>query len=105
MAKRQFTLTTEQAQELFNAYDKCKDGPTRTRYQAVRLYGTGYAASEIAAITGCGQSNLMSWCRIYRDQGVIGLVDKRKGGNRAKLTAEQTKNLDANSGSIPQHRC
>ena len=52
MAIRQFRLTEEQAQELFNAFDSCKDGPTRTRYQAVRLYGTGYAVSEVKLITG-----------------------------------------------------
>ena len=94
MANRKFILTKEQAQELFNAYDKCKDGPLRTRYLAVRLYGTGYPASEVTAITGCSQSSMMSWCRIYRDKGVIGLVDKRKGGNRAKLTASQIEELE-----------
>jgi len=94
MANRQFTLTKEQDQELFNAYDRCKDGPTRTRYQAVRLYGTGYDEKEVEAITGCSRSSLMSWCRIYREQGIAGLVDKRKGGNRAKLTATQLKELE-----------
>jgi transposase len=93
MANRQFTLTKEQTQELFNAYDRCKDGPTRTRYQAVRLYGTGYDEKEVEAITGCSRSSLMNWCRIYRDQGIAGLVDKRKGGNRAKLTATQIEEL------------
>lgn len=94
MANRQFTLTKEQAQELFNAYTKCKDGPTRTRYQAMRLYGTGYDEKEVEAITGCSRSSLMNWCRIYRDQGIAGLVDKRKGGNRAKLTATQIAGLE-----------
>ena len=89
MANRKFDLTEEQAQELFNAFDRCKDGPTRTRYQAVRLYGTGYPESEVETITGCSRSSLMSWCRIYREQGLTDLVDKRKGGNRAKLTATQ----------------
>ena len=42
MARRRFQLTEEQVQELINAYANCKDGLTRTRYQAVRLYGTGY---------------------------------------------------------------
>ena len=93
MANRQFRLTEEQAQELFNAFDRCKDGPTRTRYQAVRLYGTGYAVSEVELITGCSRSSLMGWCRIYREQGIFGLVDKRRGGNRAKLTSTQLEEL------------
>ncbi len=93
MANRQFTLTKEQAQDLFNAYDRCKDGPTRTRYQAVRLYGTGYEEKEVETITGCSRSSLMSWCQIYREQGIVGLVDKRNGGNRAKLVAAQIEEL------------
>jgi putative transposase len=93
MAERKFRLTEEQAQELFNAFDQCKDGPTRTRYQAVRLYGTGYGVKEVEAITGCCRSTLMGWCRIYREQGIAGLIDKRNGGNRAKLTAAQIEEL------------
>jgi transposase len=93
MATRKFRLTEEQVQELFNAFDSCKDGPTRTRYQAVRLYGTGYAVSEVRLITGCSRSSLMGWCRIYRQRGVVGLVDKRNGGNRAKLKAAQIEEL------------
>ena len=98
MADRKFRLTEKQAQELFNAFDRCKDGPTRTRYQAVRLYGTGYPFREIEAITGCRRSTLMDWCRIYREQGVAGLIDKRNGGNRAKLTATQIEELGQKLG-------
>jgi hypothetical protein len=32
-------LTEKQENELIGAFANCKDGPTRTRYQAVRLYG------------------------------------------------------------------
>ena len=94
MAEREFRLTERQAQELFNAFDRCKDGPTRTRYQAVRLYGTGYPVKEVKTITGCSRSSLMNWCRIYRKQGIAGLIDKRNGGNRAKLTATQIEELE-----------
>ncbi|MFW6116397.1 MAG: helix-turn-helix domain-containing protein [bacterium] len=93
MAKRQFRLTDEQVQELVTAYDACKDGPTRTRYQAVRLYGIGYPAQEIIDITGCSYSSLMGWCRAYRKDGVEALVDKRVGGNRAKLTSAEIEDL------------
>jgi transposase len=94
MAKRQFHLTDEQVQELVVAYDACKDGPTRTRYQAVRLYGIGYPAQEVMDITGCSYSSLMGWCRAYREDGVEALVDKRVGGNRAKLTSAEIEDLN-----------
>ena len=93
MAKRQFQLSEEQEKELIAAYASCKDGLTRTRYQAVRLYGTGYPIQEVMKITGCSRSSLMEWCRAYRIAGIAGLVDKRAGGNRAKLKPAQIEDL------------
>ncbi len=82
-------LTPDQATELRQAYQRAKDGPTRTRYQAVWLYGTDYPVAQIQAWTGCSRASLMDWCRRYRTQGVDGLADQRVGGNRAKLTSDQ----------------
>lgn len=93
MAKRRFKLSDAQESALYGAYVQCKDGPTRTRYQAVRLYGGGYALEEVIDITGCGRSSLMDWCRTYRKHGIDGLVDQRNGGNHRKLSAEQIADL------------
>ncbi len=95
MAKRQFILTADQAAELRQAYQRAKDGPTRTRYQAVWLYGTGYSVAQIQELTGCSRASLMHWCHGYRTQGVSGLVDGRVGGNRAKLTPAQRQQVRA----------
>jgi len=86
MAKRKFTLTQAELKELLQAYRICKDAATRIRYQAVRLYGEGYPEREIEQITGCSRTSLMEWCRAYREDHSQGLVDKRAGGNRAKLS-------------------
>jgi len=93
MAKRRFQLTRDQANELTRAYANCKDGPTRTRYQAVRLYGTGYPVKEVIGITGCSRTSLMEWCRKYRTDGIASLIDKRVGGNRAKLKWAEIEDL------------
>jgi transposase len=93
MAKRKFTLTESERKELLQAYRTCKNAATRTRYQAVRLYGEGYPADEIEAIIGCSRSSLMGWCRTYRNNRSVGLVDKRTGGNRAKLGKLQIEEL------------
>ena len=95
MAKRHFRLTENQVKELTHAYTSTKNGLTRTRYQAVRLYGTGYPVEEIKHITGCSRTSLMDWCRIYRTAGVSGLIDKRVGGNRDRFTPEQIADLAA----------
>jgi transposase len=93
MAKRKFTLTKAEQKELLQAYRVSKDAATRTRYQAVRLYGEGYPEKEIEQITGCSRTSLMEWCRAYREDHSQGLVDKRAGGNRAKLSRWQIEEL------------
>lgn len=89
MAKRNFQINKQQDLELRQAFEQTRDGPTRTRYQAVRLYGLGYKVDDIQAITGCTRSSLMNWVRDYQQVGVTALADHRQGGNRAKLTADQ----------------
>jgi transposase len=93
MAKRKFILSKEERKELLQAYRTCKDAVTRTRYQAVRLYGEGYPAGEIEKITGCSRTSLMEWCRAYREDHSQGLIDKRIGGNRAKLSKLEIEEL------------
>ena len=93
MAKRKFILTKAEQKELLQAYRLCKDATTRTRYQAVRLYGEGYPEAEIEQITGCSRSSLMEWCRAYREDRSQGLVEKRVGGTRAKLSKLQLEEL------------
>jgi transposase len=93
MAKREFCLSEAEERIFASAFVNCKDGPTRTRYQAVRLYGKGYSAREIEAITGTCHSTLMEWCRKYRQGGLDALGDHRIGGNRALLSGEQIEAL------------
>lgn len=76
------------------AYASCKDGPTRTRLQAVRLYGVGYPVEQIMDITGCSRTSLMEWCAAYRQEGSPALRDQRLGGNRARLTKDQIQELN-----------
>jgi putative transposase len=93
MAKRKFILTKAEQKELLQAYRLCKDAATRTRYQAVRLYGEGYPEAEIEEITGCSRTSLLEWCRAYREDASQGLVDKRVGGTRAKLSKLELEEL------------
>src|SRR5262245_41021398 len=89
MATRHFQLTTQQSSALQTAYLHCQDADTKTRYQAVRLYGMGYPVVQIMDITGCSRTSLMEWCRLYRENELVGLIDHRVGGNSAKLTPDQ----------------
>lgn len=93
MSRQRTLLTEEQVTELRIAYDQCRDGNTKIRLQAVRLYGTGMATAKILEIAGCSRSSLMNWIRNYQEMGIAGLIDKRAGGNSAKLEPYQIERI------------
>ena len=90
MRTRQFRLTQAEANELQAAFLHTQNADTKTRYQAVRLYGLGYRVAQIKDITGCSTTSLMEWNRAYRERGIAALIDHRKGGNCAKLKPQQS---------------
>jgi transposase len=85
MSRSRKALTSEQVKELQAAQMSSEDAASAKRYQAVRLYGLGYAVETIQEICGCGLPSLWEWNRKYHARGVIGLVDQRQGGNHALL--------------------
>lgn len=89
MNPRLFRLSEAEANELQAAYVQCQNADAKTRYQAVRLYGLGYAVEQIQDICGCTPRSLLRWCAAYQARGITALLDHRQGGNRARLTPEQ----------------
>ncbi len=94
MPERKFKLTDKQVAELWRAYDECGNGDTKTRYQAVRLYGTDYPLQTVIDVTGCSIPSLRTWVRTYRTAGFHALADHRCGGNSAKLTPDQRREVE-----------
>lgn len=92
MANRR-TFTEAHLHELQRAYTQEKDGATRTRLQAVKLYGQGYGVGEILNITTSSRSALMQWWRKYGTDGLAGLQDHRGGPQSAKLNPEERAEL------------
>jgi len=93
MAKRQFILNEEEQKALRRAEGQTEDAREMKRLQAVRLYGTGYAVSEILNVTGSSWRALMDWCQAYRGSGVDGLKSKWQGANALKLSRAQRTDL------------
>src|SRR5687768_15558675 len=85
MSRQRKKLTEEQVKELQAAQLSSEDAASALRYQAVRLYGLGYAVATIQEICECGLPSIWEWNRKYHRQGVAGLIDQRQGGNRAAL--------------------
>jgi hypothetical protein len=96
MNKRIFTLTKDQANELFAAQTQTNPAPPCIRYLAVRLSGTGYAGETIQTMTGCGRTSLLEGGAAYRSHGRDGLRDKRTGGHHRKRTSDQVIDLTHN---------
>jgi len=94
MATRKFHLSDSEACELVLAFQNCRQGDTKIRYQAVRLYGQGYPLAQIQDICGCTPRSLLHWCHAYRHGGITALTDQRKGGNRAKLHPAQIQRVE-----------
>jgi transposase len=99
--RRHFQLNEQEKQGLKTAFAECADGPMRTRLQAVRLYGSGYAVEDIREIAGCSRRSLLRWCQQYREEGSASLADQRQGGNRALLSEAQ---LEEVAGKLRQYR-
>ena len=93
MRQRTFHLSDAQANALLAAYLHCTNALTKTRYQAVRLYGFGYSTIQVQDICACSRSSLMNWVHAYQEHGLTALVDARQGGNRARLSGEQLETL------------
>lgn len=93
MAKRRFQLNAEEARRLNMLLNECKDCLLRTRLQAILLFGTGTPIIEIQFKLGCSRASIMNWCQAYRSKGLEGLIDQRRGGNRARLRPDQLQEL------------
>ncbi len=93
MAKRQFIVNEEEQNELRRAAGQTQDSRELRRLQAVRLYGSGDAVSEIVQISGCTWRALMDWCAAYRAAGSGGLKSTWQGENALKLSRDQRADL------------
>jgi transposase len=96
MTKKRRQFCTEEITKLKDCAEASSDMLARDRCRAVYLYGSGYPVREILEQIGCSRTTLMDWCRSFRHSGIDGLLDHRRGGNRARLTAAQL-------GDLKQH--
>jgi len=93
MAKRQFTLTEKEANQLRHAEMHSDDRRERQRLQALRLYGTGMATADIENALTCTQRSIQRWVKCYQEQGLAGLKPGWDGQNAAKLSRHQRADL------------
>jgi transposase len=93
MEPRKFSLTADDAWQMETRLAGLQAGMVRTRLQAVLMYGKGQPIGEIRAQLGCSRSSVLKWCQVYRQSGLEGLLDQRRGGNNARLSSTQVEEL------------
>lgn len=91
MAKRTFHLSENEEMAFRQRESKTRDTTEMKRLQAVRLYGSGRAVTDIMDVTGCTESSLRRWIHQYREQGLSGLRTdySTRSQNSRKLTEAQ----------------
>ncbi len=95
MAKRTFQLSDREIGAFRQRESSSRESAEVKRLQAVRLYGSGRAVSDIQDVTGCSASSLRRWVGQYRVEGLDGLSAHHAGSayNARKLSAEQQADL------------
>ena len=90
---RKLVITGAEEREIIAYLESCEDQGIRTRLKAILLYAKGYSLAYVQQETGCSRSSLLKWCQAYRSYGLDGLFDRRRGGNNARLSDEQIREL------------
>jgi transposase len=93
MRTRALKLTEAEIAALKQAEQQTKR-PSELRWmQAVRLFGSGMAVEQVMEVTGLSERTIQRQAARFRAEGIAGLRERRVGGNRALLTAEQRAEL------------
>ena len=93
MAKRQFQLTKTEQQAFEQAEWQTRDAGELRRLQAVRLYGSGTAMSDIQRLLPVSDRRVREWSHKYRQAGLAGLKSHWQGENALKLSRAQRVDL------------
>lgn len=95
MAKRTFHLNEKEKNAFRQRETASADPAEMKRLQAVRLYGSGRAVTDIMDVTGCTESSLRRWVHQYREQDLRGLRTdySARSQNARKLSEAQCTDL------------
>lgn len=78
--KINYTLTTEELQQVKEAITKHQDGRVKTRAQMIHMLHLGKKVSEVAEIFCTTMTTVYSWHKRWRDTGIAGLEEQDRPG-------------------------
>lgn len=83
---------TEEGKMLRQKMDAVKNKNAYRRLQAVALRYEGKQRAEVSEITGFNSQWVGHLCRVYREEGIEGLLkDGRRGGNHRNMSNDEEK--------------
>ena len=75
-----YTLTTEELQQIQNAIVEHDDGRVRNRAQMIHLLHLGKKVAEVAEILCTTSTTVYGWHKRWRDAGIAGLEEQNRPG-------------------------
>lgn len=88
-SKPRIKFSDKEKESLEKFFKKTKDLKAKTRCNGVWLRTKGYPIAEIADILGKKEGAIRHWTRVFKKEGVEGLIPKPQPGNHRRLTRKQ----------------
>lgn len=95
------SLTDEELTEIQQAIRSHPQPRVRVRAIMIRLSHKRHTAPEIAKILGCSRQTVLHQIHRYEREGILGLEDKPRSGDRAKADANYITQLKKAIASEP----
>ena len=89
------TRHEESAEALRRLARLCRNVAQARRLLAIALVMDGHSRTDAATAGGMDRQSLRDWVHRYNAEGPAGLVDKARSGRPPRLSADQSKELDA----------
>jgi len=85
-----YHISKEESVEIRKEMEATKNANAYSRMLSVALRGEGHKNGEIGKITGYHEDSVGKLAKIYREEGIKGLLsDGRKGGNHQNMSDEE----------------
>ena len=96
-------IPDREERKIIHFLGSCEDPASQARFEVILLYRKGYPVDRIQEETGRARSSIYKWVSTYKQYGLEGLLDRRRGGNNSKLTEKQLQDLTERLQKLTPH--
>ena len=88
---KKYTISKEELEEIRKARRETQNKKEDKRLYAIELRGLGKNNDEISEKLDTSKNVISNWVQKYKKEGLAGILNKQRIGNRRNLTFEQEK--------------